>query len=427
MFIDEAIIELRSGKGGDGAATFRREKSVQFGGPDGGDGGKGGSIVFEADPNMNTLINFKHQHNFFALDGDNGFKKLSTGKSADDLVIKVPVGTMVRDAQDGTLYLDMSEPYSQRELLRGGDGGRGNNHFRSSIHQTPKYSEKGFPGKELKVKLELKLLGDVALVGFPSVGKSTFINKVSAAKAKVAAYHFTTIVPNLGVVRVDDKHSFVIADIPGLVEGAHEGKGLGIKFLRHIERCRVIYHLLDAACFDGRDPIEDYQVIQKELKEYSPKLASKPQIVVANKIDAIYDKTILDTIKEYVEKEGHLFYALSAATGEGIPPLLYKTQEFLNEIQVEPLEDEIEPLTEQERVFDSMPEWDITQDSEGTWVIKGRIVEKLLLRFLFNHEDSVLNFIHILRNKGLEKELRKRGVEEGDTVQIAGREFEFME
>jgi len=427
MFIDEAIIELKSGKGGDGAATFRREKSVQFGGPDGGDGGKGGSIIFEADPNMNTLINFKHQHHFFAEDGENGSKKLCTGRSADNLIIKVPVGTMIRDAENGALYLDMSEPHSQRELLRGGDGGRGNNHFRSSIHQTPKYSEKGFPGRELTVKLELKLLGDVALVGFPSVGKSTFINKVSAAKAKVAAYHFTTLVPNLGVVRVDDAHSFVIADIPGLVEGAHEGRGLGIKFLRHIERCRVIYHLLDAASFDGRDPLEDFEVIQKELKEYSPKLASKPQIVVANKIDAVYDKFILDTIKEYVEKQGHLFFAASAATGEGIPPLLYKTQEFLNEIEVEPLEEEIEPLSEQERVFDSMPEWDIKQDTEGTWVVSGRIVEKLLLRFLFNHEDSVLNFIHILRKKGLEQELRKRGVEEGDTIQIAGREFEFVE
>lgn len=289
MFIDESVVTLKSGSGGDGAATFRREKFVQFGGPDGGDGGKGGSIIILADPNMNTLVNFKTIKRIEAKNGTRGSGAKCSGRNGDDVIVHVPVGTMIRDYETNKLLLDMSKPNESVVFLKGGDGGRGNVHFKTAVRKAPRISESGKPGLELKVKLELKLLADVALVGYPSVGKSSFINKVSRANSKVANYHFTTLKPKLGIVKVDEDNSFVIADIPGLIEGAHTGIGLGDKFLRHIERCKVIIHIVDISEIDGRSSIEDFIKINKELENYSEKLAKKPQIVVLNKIDMLYD------------------------------------------------------------------------------------------------------------------------------------------
>ena len=302
MFIDEVIITVKAGNGGDGSAAFRREKFVQFGGPDGGDGGKGGDVVFVADSNINTLIDFKFKKLFKAQNGENGQKKQMYGKKGEDLIIKVPVGTQVRDFTTGKLILDMSVNGEQRVLLKGGKGGYGNVHFKNSIRKAPKIAEKGGEGAEIKVKLELKLLADVALVGYPSVGKSSFINKVSAANSKVGSYHFTTLEPKLGVVRLEEGKSFVIADIPGLIEGAHEGVGLGDKFLKHIERCKMIYHIVDAAEIEGRDCIEDFEKINHELKKFSEKLAGKKQIVIANKMDLIWDMEKFEKFKMKKER-----------------------------------------------------------------------------------------------------------------------------
>ena len=316
MFIDEIIITVKAGNGGDGAATFRREKYIQFGGPDGGDGGKGGDIIFLADPNINTLIDFKFKKKFAAENGGNGAKKRCFGKNGEDLVIKVPVGTQVRDLESGKLLLDMNTPNQTRVFLRGGKGGFGNEHFKNSIRKAPKMAEKGREGAEVKVKLELKLLADVALVGYPSVGKSSFINKVSAAKSKVGAYHFTTLEPKLGVIRMAEGKSFVIADIPGLIEGASEGVGLGDKFLRHIERCKMIYHIVDVAGIEGRDPIDDYNKINEELRKFSEKLANEKQIVLANKMDLLWEMEKYEEFKKYVEERGAKVYPISVILGD---------------------------------------------------------------------------------------------------------------
>ena len=288
MFIDEVVITVKAGNGGDGAATFRREKYIQFGGPDGGDGGNGGDVIFVGDPNINTLVDFKFKKKFAAENGGNGAKKRCFGKTGENLVIKVPVGTQVRDAESGKLLLDINVPNVERVFLRGGKGGAGNERFKNSVRKAPKMAGKGREGAEVRVKLELKLLADVALVGYPSVGKSSFINIVSAAKSKVGAHHFTTLEPKLGVIRVAEGKSFVIADIPGLIEGASEGVGLGDKFLRHIERCKMIYHIVDVSGVEGRDPIDDYNKINEELRKFSSKLADKKQLVLANKMDLLW-------------------------------------------------------------------------------------------------------------------------------------------
>ena len=341
MFIDESVITVISGKGGDGAATFRREKFVQFGGPDGGDGGKGGDVIFIADPNINTLVDFKGNKKFQAGDGTKGSAARCTGKSGEDLIIKVPVGTMIRDFETDKLLLDMDIPNKEIVFLKGGDGGRGNIHFKSSIRKTPRIAESGREGTELKIKMELKLLADVALVGYPSVGKSSFINKVSAAKSKVASYHFTTLKPKLGVVRMGDEESFVIADIPGLIEGAHEGVGLGDRFLKHIERCKLIIHIVDISGIDGRDPKEDFLKINKELSNYSNKLSQKLQIVVANKIDMLYDDEKYDEFEKFVKDQGvEYVYPVSVLANEGLKPVLSKAWELVQEIPREELEEE---------------------------------------------------------------------------------------
>lgn len=428
MFIDEVVITIKAGNGGDGAVSFRREKCVQFGGPDGGDGGRGGDVVFVADSNINTLIDFKFKKLFQAENGGNGGKKNMTGKSGEHLVIKVPVGTQVRDMETGKLLLDLNNIGEERAILKGGKGGLGNTNFKNAVRKVPMIAGKGREGAEISVKLELKLLADVALVGYPSVGKSSFINKVSAAKSKVGNYHFTTLEPKLGVVRLGEERSFVIADIPGLIEGAHEGIGLGDKFLRHIERCKMIYHIVDVAGIEGREPIEDYDKINNELKKFSEKLANKKQIVLANKMDLIWDMDKYEEFKKYVESHGNEVFPISVILGEGIQDVLNKTWHMLEEIEREPLEEEADVAEVLRQIRGQKENFIITQDDEGVYVVDGRIVDSVLAKYVITlEEESVINFLHMMRSLGLEDALRDAGVEDGDTVRIADIEFEFVE
>ncbi|MGL4392485.1 MAG: GTPase ObgE [Fusobacteriaceae bacterium] len=428
MFIDEVVVTLKAGDGGDGAATFRREKYVQFGGPDGGDGGNGGSIIFEADPNINTLIDFQFKKVFKAENGDKGQHKEMHGKTGHDLLIKVPVGTQVRDIETGKLLLDLEEENVQRILLKGGRGGAGNVRFKNSVRKAPHFAGKGRAGAEIKVKLELKLIADVALVGYPSVGKSSFINKVSAAKSKVAAYHFTTLEPKLGVVRLEEGKSFVIADIPGLIEGAHEGVGLGYKFLRHIERCKMIYHIVDVAGIEGRDPIEDYNKINEELRKFSERLATKQQIILANKIDLLWDNEKFDEFKKYIEKEGNLVYPISVLLNDGIKEVLYKSWDVLQKIKKEPLENEsdIDQVLRQIKGHDE--KFVVKEIEEGLFEITGAAVDGVLGKYvLYMEEESIMEFLHMMRSLGLEEVMREAKIQEGDTVRIAGIEFDYVE
>lgn len=427
MFIDEVVITVKSGKGGDGAATFHRDKNTQFGGPDGGDGGKGGDLVFVADNNINTLLDFKFKKIYAAQDGENGAKKRCFGKSGEDLIIRVPVGTMVRDEETGKLLLDLSNTGEERILFKGGRGGLGNETFKTSIRRTPKLAGKGKLGKELKVKLELKLLADVALVGYPSVGKSSFINKVSAAKSKVANYHFTTLAPKLGMVKLEEGKAFVIADIPGLIEGAHEGVGLGDKFLKHIERCKMIYHIVDVSGLEGRDPIEDYEKINNELKKFSEKLANKRQIVLANKMDLLYDMTNYEKFKSYLAEKGVEVYPISVLFNDGIKEILWKTLDYLGTIEREVLEEEESIRTIFNLHSPAKPDWVIEQDDEGTFVVEGKIIDNVLNTYVFSGEEGLDSFMYLLRKLGLEEELRKAGVENGDFIRIDDLEFEFVE
>ena len=426
MFIDESVITVISGKGGDGAATFRREKFVQFGGPDGGDGGKGGDIVFIADPNINTLVDFKSSKKFQAGDGTKGSAARCTGKNGVDLIIKVPVGTMIRDFETNRLLLDLDNPGEEVIFLKGGDGGRGNIHFKSSVRKAPRIAESGKEGAELKIKLELKLLADVALVGYPSVGKSSFINVVSAAKSKVASYHFTTLKPKLGVVRMGDEESFVVADVPGLIEGAHEGVGLGDRFLKHIERCKVIIHIVDISGIDGRDPKEDFLKINKELENYSEKLFKKRQIVVANKIDMLYEDEKYDEFEAFVKEHGaEVVYPVSVIANDGIKPVLAKAWELIQETPREELEEEysVEDLL---RDMNRKEDWIITSPEEHVFMVDGRIVDDVLRKYVFTGEEGIINFLQMMRNLGMEVELEKAGVEEGDMIIFAGYEFDYV-
>lgn len=428
MFIDEIIITVKAGNGGDGAATFRREKYIQFGGPDGGDGGKGGDVIFLADPNINTLIDFKFKKKFAAENGGNGAKKRCFGKNGEDLVIKVPVGTQVRDLESGKLLLDMNTPNQIRVFLRGGKGGFGNEHFKNSIRKAPKMAEKGREGAEVKVKLELKLLADVALVGYPSVGKSSFINKVSAAKSKVGAYHFTTLEPKLGVIRMAEGKSFVIADIPGLIEGASEGVGLGDKFLRHIERCKMIYHIVDVAGIEGRDPIDDYNKINEELRKFSEKLANKKQIVLANKMDLLWEMEKYEEFKKYVEERGAKVYPISVILGDGIKEVIGDTYNLLEKIEREPLEEEEDVLKVIRAQKTDKAPFIITQDEDGVFQVEGAMVDGVLSKYVITYdEESVITFVHMLKNLGMEEALREAGAVDGDTVRIIDVEFEYVE
>ncbi|MGL5123461.1 MAG: GTPase ObgE [Fusobacteriaceae bacterium] len=428
MFIDEVTVTIKAGNGGDGASTFRREKCIQFGGPDGGDGGNGGDVIFIADPNINTLIDFKYKKIFCAKNGANGAKKQMHGKTGENLIIRVPVGTQVRDTQTSKLLLDLDEVHAERILFKGGRGGDGNVHFKTATRKAPKIAGKGKEGAELTVKLELKLIADVALVGYPSVGKSSFINKVSAANSKVGSYHFTTLEPKLGVVRLEEGKSFVIADIPGLIEGAHEGVGLGHKFLRHIERCKMIYHIVDIASLDGRTPIEDYNKINTELSKFSEKLANKQQIILANKMDLLWDEQIYEDFKHYVEGEGNLVFPISVVLNEGIKEVLFKSWDIIHSIKKETLELEHDIKEVLKEIRGHVEDYIIIQNEDGVFEISGRMVDSVLAKYVVTlEEESIIDFLHMMKSLGLEEAMIEAGIEDGDTVKIAGVEFEYLD
>ena len=420
MFVDTAKIRIKAGNGGNGACTFHREKYVNAGGPDGGDGGKGGNVVFVGDTNISSLIDFKYRKRYIAENGKNGAGSNMTGKSAPDLVIKVPVGTLIREAETGRILADISdrEPHI---VAKGGKGGWGNQHFASPTRQIPKFAKPGFPGEEFEVTLELKLLADVGLVGFPNVGKSTLISVVSAAKPEIANYPFTTLTPVLGVVKMDAGSSFVMADIPGLIEGASEGVGLGHDFLRHVERCRLILHVVDISATDGRDPIDDYKQINYELEKFNPELAKRPQIVALNKADASIEEMI-DEFNEFAEENGFKTYLISAATGEGV-------QELVNAVAAELAK--LPPIVRYETEAPVREEITSKQEfkihiEDGIYVVEAPWLMHALGFVDLDDYESLQYFQRVLRLSGIIDELERMGINEGDTVSILDIEFDYM-
>lgn len=424
MFVDQAKIYIKAGDGGDGAVSFHREKYVAAGGPDGGDGGKGGDIVFVVDDNISNLIDFRYKRKYVAEKGQNGGAKNCSGRNAPDLVVKVPRGTVVREIKSGRILADLStdEP---AVIAHGGKGGRGNAHFATSTRQIPKFAKPGFRGDEYEVMLELKLIADVGLVGFPNVGKSTLISVVSAAKPKIANYHFTTLTPVLGVVKIEEGKSFVMADIPGLIEGASEGVGLGHEFLRHVERCRLIVHVIDVSGSEGRDPIEDFKAINHELENFSMELAEAPQIVAANKSDMATPEQV-ERLRNYVEDQGLLFYEISAATTKGTKELMYGVWERLSVLP--PVKQfEAQPLT-QEELDDkliSKKDFRVTVE-DGVYLVEADWLLDILRTANMDDYSSLQYFQNVLRTSGIIDKLEEMGIEEGDTVSIFDFEFEYL-
>lgn len=425
MFADRATIIIKSGKGGNGHVSFRREKYVPDGGPDGGDGGKGGDIIFEVDDGLNTLTDYRHRRKFAAQPGEEGGKRNCHGKNGADLVLKVPAGTVIKDAESGKVIADMSGDNRRQIILFGGRGGLGNQHFATSTMQAPKYAQPGGEAIELEVKLELKVIADVGLVGFPNVGKSTLLSRVTNAQPKIANYHFTTLQPNLGVVDLDGAKGFVIADIPGLIEGASEGVGLGLEFLRHIERTKVIIHVVDAAGTEGRDPIADIKAIHKELAAYDEGILKKPQVIAANKMDAVYgdENEIIQALRAEFEKEGIQIFPISAVSGKGLRELLYHVNHLLETCSREPViyEQEFDPAL---RFFKDEP-YTITRADDAAFVVEGPKIDKMLGYTNIESEKGFLFFQKFMREQGILKELEKRGIEDGDTVRIYGHEFDY--
>ena len=426
MFADRAKIYVRSGKGGDGHVSFRREKYVPNGGPDGGDGGTGGSVIFEIDEGMNTLSDYRHVRKYCAEHGENGGKRNCTGKNGKDIVLKVPEGTVVKEAESGKVITDMSGENKRFVLLTGGKGGNGNQHYATSTMQAPKYAQPGQPAKELDLLLELKVIADVGLVGFPNVGKSTFLSRVSNAQPKIANYHFTTLNPNLGVVDLDGAKGFVVADIPGLIEGASEGVGLGHEFLRHVERTKVMIHVVDAAGTEGRDPIEDIHAINKELALYSESLATRPQVIAANKMDALYGDR--DELMAKLEAEfgpmGYKIFPISAVSGEGIRELLYHVRHMLDEINEAPtiFEQEYDP----EVLAIGDDPYTVEYDEEADeYVVEGPKIEKMLGYTNLESEKGFVFFQKFLKETGILDELEKLEIKEGDTVRMYGLVFQY--
>lgn len=426
MFADQSRIVIKSGKGGDGHVSFRREKYVPDGGPDGGDGGQGGDIIFEIDESLNTLTEFRHVRKFVATSGDEGAKKNCHGKSGEDLILKVPAGTILREANTGKIIADMSGENRRQRVLRGGHGGKGNQHYATPTMQAPKYAQPGQLAQELEVLMELKVIADVALVGFPNVGKSTLLARVTNAKPKIANYHFTTLDPNLGVVDLENGNGFVIADIPGLIEGAADGVGLGHEFLRHIERTKVIIHIVDAASTEGRDPVADIRAINKELEAYNPDLLKKPQVIAANKMDAIYGETneIIDSLKSEFETDELKVFPISAVSGQGIRELLFHVSYLLSKVQKEPIVFEREYFSED---LGKMEEGvKVTYDQkEKEYVVEGPAVERMLGYTNIDSEKGFLFFQNYLKDKGILKQLEELGVNEGDTIRLYGLSFEY--
>lgn len=423
MFIDVANIHVKAGRGGDGIVSWRREKFEPAGGPYGGDGGNGGSIILKADEGIRTLMDFRYKRSYNGENGENGKTKNQYGKSGQDIVLKVPVGTLIKDENTGKVIVDLKEKDQTFVIARGGKGGRGNARFATSTRQAPGFAEPGTKGQERSIVLELKLLADVGLIGFPNVGKSTILSIVSAAKPKIANYHFTTLKPNLGVVRIADGKSFVIADIPGLIEGASEGAGLGHDFLRHIERTKVLVHVLDASGIEGRNPVDDFYKINEEIFNYNEKLKSRPQIIVANKMDVEGADEGLKAIKDEFEPKGYMIFPLSAATTDGIDELKFAIWDML-----EKTEGEYETFDEEFDEFD-IPEEEtiIVKFEDGKYIVEGSFVERLLYSTYFDDVDSLRYFQETLKNKGIVDELRRLGIQEGESVYICENEFEFFE
>ncbi len=423
MFVDIVKIYVKAGKGGDGAVSFHREKYVANGGPDGGDGGKGGNIVFKVDRHMSSLMDFRYAKKFVAPNGENGSSRRCFGKDGKDVVIRVPRGTLIRDAATGALMKDLSddEPFI---VAKGGNGGWGNTHFSTPTRQVPRFAKPGLPGEEFELTLELKLLADVGIIGFPNVGKSTLLSVISAAKPKIANYHFTTITPNLGVVRVDDTTSFVAADIPGLIEGAMDGAGLGHYFLRHVERCRLLVHVVDVSGIEGRDPIEDFETINRELAGYSEILSRRPQIVVANKLDILQDVEVFERFKAYILEKGYKFFEMSAATNQGTKPLVSAVAEKLSELP---------PITifEADYVPASVEGAHLSKEigitvEDGVYYVEGPWLEHVMAGINFGDYGSRMYFEKVLQNAGVFTRLEEMGINEGDTVNIYGCEFDYI-
>lgn len=425
MFADSAKIYIRSGKGGDGHVSFRRELYVPAGGPDGGDGGKGGDLIFEVDPGLNTLNEFRHIRKYKAGDGEPGGKKRCHGKDGDDMIIRVPAGTIIKEAETGQVITDMSYDNQREVLLRGGNGGKGNQHYATPTMQVPKYAQPGQPASELEVILELKTIADVGLVGFPNVGKSTFLSRVTNARPKIANYHFTTLNPNLGVVDLDGTDGFVIADIPGLIEGASEGVGLGHKFLKHIERTRVIIHMVDAASTEGRDPIHDIRIINQELETYNPEIAARPQVIAANKTDIFYgdeEERVLTLLKEEFEPKGIKVFPISAVTGRGVKELLYYVKQQLDALQQDKIVFEKEYMI-QPPDFSNEPY--TVEREDDLFVVEGPRIERMLGYTNLDSEKGFEFFQKFLKDNGILDELESLGIEEGDTVKMYGWQFEY--
>lgn len=426
MFADRAKIIIKSGRGGNGHVSFRREKYVPDGGPDGGDGGKGGDVIFVVDPGLNTLTDYRHKRKFAAEPGEEGGKKNCHGANGADLILKVPEGTVIMDAATDKVIADMSGENKRVTVLKGGKGGLGNSHFATATMQAPKYAQPGQEAIEIEVKLELKVIADVGLVGFPNVGKSTFLSRVTNAQPKIANYHFTTLQPNLGVVDMEEGFGFVIADIPGLIEGASEGIGLGHEFLRHIERTKVMIHIVDAAGVEGRDPIADIKAINKELEAYNPDLLKKPQIIAANKIDAIYgdDNEIISKLRqEFEEKEGIKVMPISAVSGKGLKELLYEVKDLLAKCPKEAItyETEYDPSMS---YFKDEP-YTIEIADDGAYVVEGPKIDKMLGYTNIESEKGFLFFQKFLKEQGILDALEEKGIVDGDTVRMYGHEFDY--
>ena len=428
MFADRAKIYIRSGKGGDGHVSFRREKYVPNGGPDGGDGGNGGSVIFEVDEGLNTLTDFRHIRKYCAQDGEQGGKRNCRGKNGEDIIIKVPEGTVIKELESGKIIADMSGDNRRQTILSGGKGGNGNQHYATSTMQAPKYAQPGQPSKELNLFLELKVIADVGLVGFPNVGKSTLLSRVTNARPKIANYHFTTLNPNLGVVDLEGSKGFVIADIPGLIEGASEGVGLGHEFLRHIERTKVLIHLVDAASTEGRDPIADIYAINKELEAYNADIAHRPQVIAANKIDAIFAENgedPVDKIKNEFEPKGIKVFPISAVSGEGLKALLYYVSELLTQIDEPPTVFESEFNPDTDIVVGNEPYTVEYNKKENEYVVEGPRIEKMLGYTNLESERGFKFFQAFLKDNGILDELEALGIQEGDTVRMYGLSFSY--
>ena len=428
MFADSAKFYIRSGTGGDGHVSFRRELFVAAGGPDGGDGGRGGDVIFEVDDGLNTLTDFRHVRKYVAGDGEQGGKRRCHGADGEDLIVKVPEGTVIKDFESGKVIADMSGENRREVILKGGKGGLGNMHFATSTMQVPKYAQPGQPAQELWVQLELKVIADVGLVGFPNVGKSTLLSRVSNARPKIANYLFTTLNPHLGVVDLQDGQGFVMADIPGLIEGASQGIGLGHDFLRHIERTKVLVHVVDAASVEGRDPVEDIRTINAELKAYNPSLLERPQVIAANKVDSIYNtgeedwEDPVERLKREFEPEGIQVFAISAVTGQGVKELLYHVNDLLKTVDRKPVIFEKE--FEYQYQGENLP-YTVERNEDGIYVVEGPKIEKMLGYTNLDSEKGFQFFQKFLKDSGILAELEEAGIEEGDTVRMYGLEFDY--